>query len=100
MEERQQVVPIRGFTTGFVSALQMLMSCCQRCGVELVGLAGCTLMLVRHRNEALEQDFHANRRIDLGNVRQVLRIQNLSGFQVIVSALKHPARKMIHCILL
>ena len=40
-------------------------------------------MLVRHGNKALEQDFHADRRIDLGNVRQVLRVQNLSSFQVL-----------------
>ncbi|MNN14886.1 hypothetical protein D3C81_1279680 [compost metagenome] len=78
----------------------MLVSCGQRYGVEFVGLAGCTLMLVRHRNKALEQDFHANCRIDLGNVRQILRVQNLSSFQVIVSALKHPAWKVTHCILL
>jgi hypothetical protein len=47
----------------------MLVSRGQRYKVEFVGLTGCTLMLVRHRNETLEQDFHANRRIDLGNVR-------------------------------
>ena len=50
-------------------AFQMLVSRGQRYGVEFVDLAGCTLMLVRHGNKALEQGFHVNRRIDLGNVR-------------------------------
>ena len=47
MEQRQQIVLIRSFTAGFVGALQMLVSFGQRYGVEFVGLAGCTLMLVR-----------------------------------------------------
>ena len=40
MEQRQQIVLIWGFTAGFVSALQMLVSRAQRYGVEFIGLAG------------------------------------------------------------
>jgi hypothetical protein len=81
MEQRQQIVLIWGFTAGFVSALQMLVSRALRYGVEFVGLAGCTLMLVRHGNKALEQDFHANRRIDLGNVLRFCASRTSAAFR-------------------
>jgi hypothetical protein len=35
---------IRGFTVGFVGAFRMPVSRGQRCGVEFVGLAGCTFV--------------------------------------------------------
>ncbi len=37
--------------------------------------------------------------LTLGNVRQILRVQNLSSFQVTMGALKHPVRKVTHCLL-
>ncbi|NUU36926.1 hypothetical protein [Pseudomonas sp. C2B4] len=68
MEQRQQIALIWGFTSGSVSTLQIPMSRSQRYGIEFISLAPFTVMLVRHGNKALEQDFHANQRIDLGNV--------------------------------
>lgn len=70
MELHQQIVLIRRFTAGFTE--QILVSRGQSYSVEFVCLAECTLMLVRYGDEVLEQDLHADRCVNHGDMWKVL----------------------------